>query len=1279
MRIFISSTFRDLQSERDKTRQVLEKMDMLSRRMEIFVSEPIRPIDVALRELRESDAVVLIIGFRAGSLVEKQSGRTYTRAEFDLACELKKPIFAFIKTDHGCWRNEEESPSLAHALDDFMGIVKQERTLKYFNNPDNLAEEIALAIERWEHMGRPGARSTFSSWEEYFPSRVGLFDYEQTLQGRSKEIHQLHDFLTDEKHAVGVLLGRGGVGKSKLLRDWSQEISNWQPFFLREGATWQPEAPKEIPAGRILIIADDAHRFPELRKLLILCRDLFEARGCKLLICARPSGQADIDEALARTFDVPSVHRFPALDGLQLRDSEKLAEEVLGHEFAHIAGQLAAISADAPLVTVVGGRLIRRNQISPLLLTNESEFRRAVFDKYVVEYEHLLPRGAVAWRDLLALIAALSPLSINDPEFLRLAVDFLRLRDDQILQATDTLEKHGLLIRRSGAVRIVPDVLSDYLLEQACVQSDGEPTRFADEVFDLFQSTHLATSLRNLAELDWRIAHKGSSSGLLNRVWNRFFQQYMHADAAARCRMLESFKDAAFFQPSRAIELAQYSVANPVLPTDDVGCFQSSQTDVLHKLPDVLQNVAYHGAYLDRAIKLLWILAKQDTRDTNPHPTHALRILQDLASYGRYKTVDFYLKLADTLSDLLSDPGAFDSRYTPLDVIDKLLEKEGEHQESDGMTLRLGAFALSYDRVREIRRRALAMVETCLAMDRSEASARAVKSLSNVISGLAPKFGRSVTDDELVWQDAERIEALEIVSRRINPQRLPVPLARELRNMLRHFGRSSRQGAVHDSIKRLLDRIGYSDDLLIYDTFCTSVWDYDVICGELGESARRFSIQVQKAKALFRQKFPNPLDQIAALEEMLSEGSRNGVDAARSCFSLLESVCHELDFRVEFSRYIFAGASPNMAFQIRVLLPVLRDVDEEEYLRLASAAVKTATTLALGAANAICFGGTLKTPKSSDLKLLALLSQHEDTNVRSMALTGIGRVGATAAWKHAAIELALNTDIGSDCALAEELTTVFHPSNIDPDCLTPAHVATIFKKLILLGDLDRPHRSYHLSAFLDWACRRHPDLTLEFVLARLDYSSALNVDSVEKWSYEAVPHHEARALFQSFNCTVQYPLVLAQIRDRLVKGSHSAHNLTDFFWSVGQLDLITLSIIDVWLHSGDQAKFAAILHLIRAAPCKLPFSFPYFALHVLWCASEFGDTVVKGAMGDLLAGARNQTWLGGDSAAPSEMVLLRDEASRLAQMTACIPEGSRLFSAIAAALSRDIDSWVRQY
>ncbi|HJY88464.1 MAG TPA: DUF4062 domain-containing protein [Candidatus Acidoferrales bacterium] len=73
MRIFISSTFKDLRHEREAAIDVLRRAELVPWGMELFVSESSKPLEVALRELQLSDAVVLIIGFKAGSLIPEVS------------------------------------------------------------------------------------------------------------------------------------------------------------------------------------------------------------------------------------------------------------------------------------------------------------------------------------------------------------------------------------------------------------------------------------------------------------------------------------------------------------------------------------------------------------------------------------------------------------------------------------------------------------------------------------------------------------------------------------------------------------------------------------------------------------------------------------------------------------------------------------------------------------------------------------------------------------------------------------------------------------------------------------------------------------------------------------------------------------------------------------------------------------------------------------------------------------------------------------------------------
>lgn len=146
----------------------------------------------------------------------------------------------------------------------------------------------------------------------------------------------------------------------------------------------------------------------------------------------------------------------------------------------------------------------------------------------------------------------------------------------------------------------------------------------------------------------------------------------------------------------------------------------------------------------------------------------------------------------------------------------------------------------------------------------------------------------------------------------------------------------------------------------------------------------------------------------------------------------------------------------------------------------------------------------------------------------------------------------------------------------------------------------------------------------------------------------------------------------------MVIGGHSVHDLKRVFWSIGNPDVDTLSVIDAWLHDGDEAKFTAALRLIGSGPEDLVFQFPYFAVHVLRAASEFGDDVVQQAIAALATEIIHRSWTGGLAEAPPEMVQLHNRADRLARAMAGVPEGAKVFRAVAEGLRRQIDDWKKE-
>ena len=324
--------------------------------------------------------------------------------------------------------------------------------------------------------------------------------------------------------------------------------------------------------------------------------------------------------------------------------------------------------------------------------------------------------------------------------------------------------------------------------------------------------------------------------------------------------------------------------------------------------------------------------------------------------------------------------------------------------------------------------------------------------------------------------------------------------------------------------------------------------------------------------------------------------------------------------------------------------------------------------------NAVCCGEALQAPTDADLRLLTLLSEHTDPNIRLNALRGIARLGQVSQRRDAAIKLGIGTDIGAGIELAEGLAMVFHPSSVDPACLTQNQLRSGLWKLVPVGDLDAGHRTYYLPAFVDWASRANPQLTFEFILARLDYEASLEAYSAEPQVYRSVPYAELQPLFRGFRRTAAYSTLLSEVRDRLVNSKHSQYRLAHLFWSMGDLDIETLSVVDEWLHSGDRHKVAGVLQLIGQGPKNLALTLPYFALHVIDSATSIRPDLGEEATRILVAHVTDGG-VGKAGDPPAEMLALREKAVMMAEQVKNIPPGMQLFSQIACSIDQRIRSW----
>jgi hypothetical protein len=259
------------------------------------------------------------------------------------------------------------------------------------------------------------------------------------------------------------------------------------------------------------------------------------------------------------------------------------------------------------------------------------------------------------------------------------AAEILRIRPDEVRSALDLFERNGLLLRGGRLIRIVPDLLSDFLLEGACLTAAGESTGYSDFIFKTSQSTYLSNILRNLGELDWRITQRNPDQGtrLLDGIWNEIENTFEAGDASVRVQLFKSLKEPAFFQPLRVLRLIRRALENEAATVQLWSDWQVTQEHVLREIPPLLKAIAFHLDHIEEAAGILWRLAQSDTRAPHQYPDHSRRVLEEMAEYGRYKPVRYNEWMADFAARICRDTRAFVGDFRPLNIVDKLLAKGG--------------------------------------------------------------------------------------------------------------------------------------------------------------------------------------------------------------------------------------------------------------------------------------------------------------------------------------------------------------------------------------------------------------------------------------------------------------------------------------------------------------------------------------------------------------------------------------------------------------------------
>ena len=1054
--------------------------------------------------------------------------------------------------------------------------------------------DVSLEVAQ-ERSNEPSAyrrvtyRKTFVSYAEFFGFKTPrnsnpILDFSRTLYGRASHVEALRSFLSAEEQSICFFSGRGGAGKSKLLHDWCAGLEGWSVVFLKDKPVWDADSVNEIPSGPVVIVVDDAHRASRLPEVLQLLAELRQRQTIRLVISTRPGGILEVEKLIYQTFDSSEARRLPDLEELTRDEAVALAQEVLGENFRIYARDLAQVSNNSPLVIVAGGNLIAAHQILPAALSGTEDFRKKVFSRFYDELELTGPKFAIdPPRKLLQVIAAIGPLEASSEQVLEAVSTFLGSTTQDVKATLEQLAAYGVITPRTEPVRIVPDVLSDYVLETACVGDSGLSTGYADRIFEMFGDAFFGRLMQNLSELDWRLERVGRGLDLLGSVWNRIFEMFRQSDTYRRRKLLEDLRPAAVYQPAEVLELTYMARTEPLIEGDIPRFYAKGRGYLLEVLPALIEATAYHVEYTMRAVDILWELAQEEDKAKTAGAS-AKGTLERMASYQRYKWPAFNFSMLLQAIRLCRRDDAFDADFSPLNLVDAVLEREGEYEENLGHAFSFGGFGLNYEAVKELRSNAIEFVDSLMYSQSCVVANRAVRSLRSLLPNVMNRVGRVSGSEELAWQQEERLNALSLLVRRLGVEPISIGVRRYTIDAIRSGMALASNEEVRARCEDELLKIEWDLDLLLLDALCCREGDFPItdshdLVGSYQIQSRK---QLQELEIAFDQRYPSVQEKAQTLIEGLNiayacrmqpNGFERVLNLYREDGALIEKLVRLL--KDEKNSLQMQGELSAALFSLHIARP-------QEFREIARAILATGELhQVLAAANALQVAAHLVVADS--IKLIEEYLAFPESRVVCLCLHHIRFLGQRLEFRSRLIQAVIAVQVNGDPEIAAALVEVFGPLGIPIEQLSGSQIEQILIQLAPVEDFSVYQG--RIPSFLTSLTTRLPDRILQFVLSRVKTEQERRARG--DWSYRAIDSVYGHVSFGSVSADDKVRLVRTCL-DGYLRAEDSRELYRELFWTVlGGLDDRSLAVLSDAVVDANSERIQKIIDLIRTSPGRL--------------------------------------------------------------------------------------------
>jgi hypothetical protein len=1111
---------------------------------------------------------------------------------------------------------------------------------------------------------------------EYF-SRAGRSErasHRWPLVGRDDILDQLTEFAASSPGLVGSLVGRGGIGKTKLLHALCERLAPGETSirFLDRDPVIDHRAFEQLPAGRLLVVVDDAH--DEDAPIGKVVTGVLAANpDASILLALRPDGVARSDRQLREVgLDVQEVTRWE-LDDLQLPAAETLACEVLGPEHSYAASRLAAAARDCPFLLVTGALLVRDGVVDLQRFEGDDRLRRELIESLADAVSSGATDQPEVREEVLRAVAALQPLRTADADFRTTLEELTGRAFDQLAPHLSAWEDAGILLRRRETYRVVPDLLGDALLARAArARETGTPTEYLDRVRRAARGAPLANLIVNASRIDWQepAVRRGR---LVTSVWGAVEREFRAGGAAARTAVLEVLAKVAFYQPQPTLAIVRWALEHPAAPEEvQAGLiFNYTYTDqnVRDAVAPVLRTAAYDRHVLREAADLLWELGRSDPRPPNQHPNHAMRMLGELAKFDRRGVTIYQQSLPAIVEQWLRRPPRAGDIHDPLAVLHPLLAAEAHDEIWSPQALTLRPFLINPDAepVGKLRQQVLDLAFDQLVSPDLRRATAAIETVGAALTGPLGGFGLEVKDEQYArW--AKHFEQTLTRLREVIHAQPPAPaVSVALREQLQ-WPAEHATSEIHQASREVLATLPRGPEHELARALHGGPIDPPADPATPVDYLDRHRANEQFLSDCAAIVADWPDHEVITLIEQLLDDLRRAMrdDLGRPRPFLWTLVTARPGLGEVLCERVQDAPAGVLASLVSPTLSALAQAGNRRALDLAQQLLKTGDTyLAREIAHAFGLQRSRTNVLDGEPALLRNLIEHPDPDgiVPAAALGAIRYLAAE--HRDLAIELLTWVPEGRKDIALGEIALAFGPHGaLEWADLAQRHKDSFLKALRTASSIER---RYEIAEFLAMLSREEPNSVIDLLTAR--------VEAVESGARMNTALPYAWPVPLRFRDCEDFPDLLRRVREWLAAAPSAPWRNylgSELFSAVaGTFDAQTLQVIEEYLIEPDPAKIKTVSTMLRGAPRTLVWD-PDFVRRCLRAADSCGPESLAAVQSSL----HSALFTGGRSAAfgqpfPEDV----EQCDTAAKLAAHAVPGS-LEEQFYRALSQSAEAWI---